>query len=133
MNQLIHFNVLLSDLLAAKVETGRSVVEVNVPAESIFVFHKLITFQERKNLQKMAKDIYYAYYMLRFSPNIQTILADFKKYHRLPEWRLVSKGLTDYFSKPYSKGILLVEKEFCPDSIVPDLRQHIYETFEQLK
>lgn len=81
----------------------------------------------------MAKDIYYAYYMLRFSPNIRSILANFKKYHRLPEWKLVAKGLSDHFSKPYSKGILLAEKEFGPDSIVPDLRQHIFETFEQLK
>lgn len=99
----------------------------------IFIFHKLITFQKRKNIQKIAKDVYYAYYMLRFSPNIQTILSDFKKYHNLPEWQLVAKGLSEHFSEPYSKGVLLVEREFGADSVVPDLRQHIFGTFEQLK
>ncbi len=133
VNQLVYFNILLSDIITAKIDTKATMVEVNIPSESIFIFHKLITFQERKNIQKIAKDVYYAYYMLRFSPNIRMILSDFKKYHNLPEWQLVAKGLSDHFSEPYSKGVLLVEREFGADSVVPDLRQHIFGTFEQLK
>jgi len=133
VDQLAYFNILLSDVTTAKIDVKATVVEVNIPSESIFIFHKLITFQERKDIQKIAKDIYYAYYMLRFSPNIRTILADFKKYHNLPEWQLVAKGLFDHFSAPHSKGVLLVESEFGADSIVSNLRQHIFETFEQLK
>lgn len=65
INQVRNFDMLLAD--TRKVDLPNH-LKVRTPSESIYVFHKLLTFPERENEAKMAKDLYYTYYFLRFSP-----------------------------------------------------------------
>lgn len=132
VDQLSYFNVLLSDLCTVSVKREGLSLEIKIPSEPIFVFHKIITFQFRENAAKVAKDLYYAYYVLRFSPNREQIKSAFKRYRRRAEWGLAKTALDVHFKSPTSNGVILIEKEFGPDSILADLRGHIWETFEDL-
>ncbi|MBI2092328.1 MAG: hypothetical protein HYT75_04985 [Deltaproteobacteria bacterium] len=80
----------------------------------------------------MAKDLYYAYYMLRFSPNKSETLLKLKQFKILPEWRIAAAAIVKNFSAITSEGVVLVEKEFGQDSIIKNLRKHILETFSML-
>lgn len=132
INALPYFDVVTSEISTIPIKTGSVPLKLKVPTESAFVFHKLITFQLRETPAKAAKDLYYAYYMLRYSPNIGRMLEDMQRHRLGPHWDLVCGGLRTAFASVDAPGPRMVEQEFGPDSLVSDLRQHILDTFLQL-
>lgn len=132
INALPHFDLLLSDLVTVPIQIRNNTLQLRIPSESIFILHKLITFQLRDTTSKAAKDLYYVYYMLRFSPHMQEIVQAMRGYHSKPEWKMVKAGLQKYFADEDSEGPILVEREFGTDSLINNLRRHILETFKQL-
>ena len=63
INEIKHFELLFESI--QNVNVGRHMVQI--PSESMFIFHKCLTFALRGNKPKFRKDLYYVYYMLRFS------------------------------------------------------------------
>jgi len=57
INEIENFNLLLESVITANINERK----VQIPTESMFVFHKLFTFIQRKNSQKFKKDLYYIY------------------------------------------------------------------------
>lgn len=133
LNALQYFDVLLSDTLIVAIKMKNIMIDLRIPSESIFVFHKLITYQLREAPSKAAKDLYYAYYMLRYSPHANQILQNIQGYHSKAEWKMVKKGLQRYFNDAASAGVLMVEREFGPDPLIANLRQHILQTFQKIQ
>lgn len=129
INSLPDFKMLFTEQLDVNVEG----IKISIPSESIFVFHKLATLVHRENLSKVAKDLYYIYYILRFSPNVKKIKDSFVGYKKTEVWLPVKKVLTNYFATINSKGVEMVEKEFGPDSILTDMKRHIFKVFDDLK
>jgi len=132
VNQLSHISTLLSDVNDVAIKNKGESFKIKIPSEAQYVFHKLITFQLRRNPAKRAKDLYYAYYMLRFSPNKEKIILSFDGYKKGSDWDLVKNGLDRYFKSETSEGVILVEREFGQDSIIMDMRKHIWEIFNEI-
>ena len=130
INEIEHFSLLLESVITAKIDKR----EMQIPTESMFVFHKLLTFVQRQDREKLKKDIYYVYYMLRFCPRkeycIGTVLSLIES---RKEGKQVQKNLNEYFSSVDSKGPLFVEAENGPDAYIDDLRQDIFERFNRLR
>lgn len=130
INQVKNFDMLLTD--TRKVDLPNH-LKVRIPSEAMYVFHKLLTFPERENEAKMAKDLYYAYYFLRFSPNKEEICSSIRTARKIEERKIINNNFKTYFGTAHSKGVLFVEREFGEDSIVSDLRHHIFETFAKVQ
>lgn len=67
------------------------------------------------------------------SPNKEEICSSIKTARKIEERKIISNNLKTYFGTMHSKGVLFVEREFGEDSIVSDLRRHIFETFVKVQ
>lgn len=129
INEIENFSILFEDV--KKTKLGKQ--EIQIPTESIFVFQKLLTFVQRQNREKLKKDLYYVYYMLRFSPSKEHLVADVSsRIKARKEGKKVSQNLYEYFRTVDSKGPLFVEEENGPDPYIDDLRQDIFDRFNML-
>jgi hypothetical protein len=126
INEIEHFSLLLGSAIKTKMD-GR---EIQIPTESMFTFHKLLTFVERQNKEKLKKDLYYVYYMLRFSPKKEQLSDDVVALiKKQKEGKQVKANLKEYFSSVDSKGPLFVEQENGPDAYISNVRQDAFDKF----
>jgi hypothetical protein len=126
INEIQHFSLLLGSIITVKMN-GKS---VRIPTESMFAFHKLLTFVDRENKEKLRKDLYYVYYMLRFSPKKEQLSDDVVSLiKKQKEGKQVKANLKEYFSSVDSKGPLFVEQENGPDAYINDVRQDAFDKF----
>ena len=130
INEVKHFSLLLDSVVTVKMDARA----IQIPTESMFTFHKLLTFVERQNKEKLRKDLYYAYYMLRFSPKKKQFVDDVLSLIKgKKEGKWVKQNLNDYFNNVDSKGPLFVEEENGPDDYIDDLKQDVFDRFNQLR
>ncbi|OGQ35504.1 MAG: hypothetical protein A3F16_01085 [Deltaproteobacteria bacterium RIFCSPHIGHO2_12_FULL_43_9] len=130
VNKIEHFGLLLESVIMVKVD-GR---EIQMPTESMFTFHKLLTFVQRQNKEKLKKDLYYVYYMLRFCPKKEQLVDDVLSIIKSrKEGKPVNQNLNEYFSSVDSKGPLFVEEENGPDAYIDNVRQDIFERFNRIR
>lgn len=106
---------------------------INCPSPSAFLYHKAATFVGRENKEKLAKDLYYIYFILRYAPDVDVILKEIYQYARDGYLIGVSGNINKYFEKVSSQGCLLVEQENGLDEYVDDVRQDIFDRFSRLK
>lgn len=126
INEIKDFSLLLSSVITAKIDS----TDIHIPTESMFTFHKMLTFIERQNKDKLKKDFYYAYYMLRFCPKKEQLADDVVTIIRKQkQGKKVMGNLKEYFSSIDSKGPLLVEEENGPDAYIGDVRQDVFDKF----
>lgn len=130
INEIENFGLLLESVTTAKI--GKH--EIQMPTEAMFVFHKLLTFIQRENSEKFKKDLYYVYYMLRFSSKKEELIGQVNAFIKSREQgAVVKRNLRKYFKDVSSQGPLLVEQESGPDEYIRDLRQDIFERFQMLR
>jgi len=111
INEIQHFSLLLGSIITVKMN-GKS---IRIPTESMFAFHKLLTFVDRENKEKLRKDLYYVYYISLIK--------------KQKEGKQVKANLKEYFSSVDSKGPLFVEQENGPDAYIGDVRQDAFDRF----
>lgn len=129
INEIENFSLLLESVITASIDKQK----VQIPTESMFVFHKLLTFVQRQNSEKFKKDLYYAYYMLRFCPGKEGLINKVNLLIKENEQgKNVKQNIRKYFSKADAQGPMLVEQENGPDEYISDLRQDIFERFKKL-
>lgn len=130
INEIENFNLLLESVIIVAVGSQK----IQIPTESMFVFHKLLTFVQRQNSEKLKKDLYYAYYVLRFCPEKEDLINKVGLLIKNKEQgKSVKRNMRKYFKEADSQGPILVEQENGPDSYIDDLRQDILERFNKLK
>jgi hypothetical protein len=130
INEIQHFGLLLDSVTTVQMNA----TVIRVPTEAMFTFHKLLTFVDRKNKEKLRKDLYYVYYMLRFCPQREKLAGEVAAFIKnRKEGKSVAKNLKGYFGSVDSKGPLFVEQENGPDEFIHALRQDIFERFSKLR
>lgn len=124
LETLPYFNILLESPITVVLFS----CQLQIPAESIFIFHKLLTFVERENKEKLRKDLYYIYYMLRFSPNKEDVIIQIRDLIKSrKEGKAVVKNIRQYFVSKDDKGPVLIEQENGPDDLIDDVRRDAYD------
>ncbi len=130
INEIQHFSLLLSSVITAQMDLK----SIQIPTESMFTFHKLLTFVDRENKEKLRKDLYYVYYMLRFCPKREQLADDVVALiKKRKEGKQVKENLKEYFSSVDSKGPLFVEQENGPDAYIDNVRQDVFDKFSGIR
>ena len=134
INKIDKFDFLLENRMSIKVraDRGKTSYKVQCPKPSAFLFHKGATFIDREGELKQAKDLHYMYFILRYAPNLDIVLAEVAEYKKKGYFIGISKNIRKYFERKTSQGSLMVEKENGPDEYIADLRQDIFERFNEL-
>jgi len=126
INEIQHFNLLLGSVVTVQMN-GKS---LQIPTESMFTFHKLLTFIDRENKDKLKKDLYYVYYMLRFSPKKEQLVDDVVVLiKKLKEGKRVKESLKEYFNSMDSKGPFFVAQENGPDAYLSNIKEDAFDKF----
>ena len=126
INEIQNFSLLLGSVITTQMAGNK----IQIPTESMFTFHKLLTFVDRGNKEKLKKDLYYVYYMLRFCPKREQLADDVVALiKKRKEGKQVKENLKDYFNSVDSKGPLLVEEENGPDAYIDNVRQDVFDKF----
>ena len=129
LNTIPHFNLLLESPITVNLFS----CQIQIPSEAVFIFHKLLTFIDRENKEKLRKDLYYSYYMFRFSPNKDKVIGEIKELlKRKSEGKIVKSNIEKYFRMEDDKGPVLIEQENGPDDYISNIREDAYERIIKL-
>ena len=134
INKIDKFDFLLENRvpIIVRTERGKASYKIQCSKPSAFLYHKGATFIEREEKLKQAKDLHYMYFILRYAPNLDIILAEIAEYKKKGHFANISKNIKKYFERKTSQGCLMIEKENGPDEYIDDLRQDIFERFSEL-
>jgi hypothetical protein len=134
INKVDKFDFLLENRITIKVRAGREKIsyKIQCPKPSAFLYHKGAIFIDREEELKQAKDLHYMYFILRYTPNLDIILAEVAGYKKKGYFIGIYKNIKKYFERKTSQGCLMIEKENGPDEYIDDLRQDIFERFNEL-
>jgi len=135
INKIDKFDFLLKHRISINIQGKQKKKSylINCPKPSAFLYHKGATFIDRENKEKQAKDLYYMYFILRYAPDIDTILKEVFQYREKRYLMGVPDNINKFFERVSSQGCLLVEQENGPDEYIHDVRQDIFDRFKRLK
>lgn len=101
VNTIENFDILFQSPVEAAVERNL----IKIPNPAIFAFHKLLTFSARGKDNTRRKDLYYAYYVLFFSPEKAKLHQDISGLiQTLKQGSRVRQNVEEYFKDPHDKG-----------------------------
>ena len=134
VNKIENFHILMSDYIEIQIgrQSGLKPFKIKIPPPYLFLFHKAITFITREDESKIAKDLFYAYYILRFHPNKEKLLSEVKSIPYKVEKRQAAENIRQYFSRISDKGCLMVEEQNGPDAFVFSVREDAHQRFSEL-
>ncbi len=135
INKIEKFDFLLQHRIPITVKSKKKdkAYVLNCPKPSAFLHHKGSTFIDRMNKEKQAKDLYYMYFILRYAPDTEVILKEVSEYKAKGYLPGVSDNIKKFFERVSSQGCLMIEEENGDDEYIRDVRQDIFERFENLK
>ncbi len=135
INKIDKFDFLLKHRISINIQIKKKNKSyfINCPKPSAFLYHKGATFVDRENKEKQAKDLYYMYFILRYSPDIDLILRKISLYRKKGYLKSVPDNINKFFERVSSQGCLLVEQENGPDEYIHDVRQDIFDRFKRLR
>lgn len=125
------FEVLLKDPLTLQVGAPMKAA-VHVPRPELFLFHKGITFVNRSEPMKRDKDLFYIYFILRFSPDTSGLLDAVARLKSHEYFEAFRRNLADYLADPSRPGYLMLRpfvSQWVPER---DVNKEIEETFRDL-
>jgi len=129
LNRLDGFDFLINNVMEIPLKRGVREYALRCPRPGAFVLHKCATFTDRDDRQKMGKDLYYAYFVLRHSPDQEELAAEMRKYVKDDLFAKASANIKEYFSGDGGRGSVMIEKENGPDEYLEDLQGDIYSRF----
>lgn len=129
VSKLDDFQFLLENRMVIPLKRGAKAYALHCPKPSAFVLHKCATFTDRDDPQKKAKDLYYAYFILRHAPDQGELLKQLRGYADKPLYKKAAANIKAYFQSETSRGCVMVEKEHGPDDYIEDLPADIFRRF----
>jgi len=86
VSKVEYSEIILDNVIEMKIKAETTFIEAFIPSPENYVFHKLLTFSLRPDPAKMRIDLYYTYYVLRFSPNPASLLSHILQFKDRPEY-----------------------------------------------
>jgi hypothetical protein len=132
LNRIEGFSFLLENRMIVRMKTRAGVRTIFCPKPSAFLYDKLGTFSNRESELKKAKDLFYAYFVLRYSPDIPDIYRQIRLYKKQGIFPHVDSQLRSFFAALTSPGPLWIEKENGPDDFIENVRRDAFTRFNEL-
>ncbi|MBN1766019.1 MAG: hypothetical protein JW860_12225 [Sedimentisphaerales bacterium] len=133
INKIDQFGFLLKHRIQIGIQQEKQKLTLYCPKPSAFLYHKAATYMNREYREKQSKDLYYMYFILRYAPDIENILNDVSQYALKNIFKDAPANLDADFSRIFSRGCLLVERENGPDDMIHDVRQDIFDRFKRFR
>ncbi|MDP8216185.1 MAG: GSU2403 family nucleotidyltransferase fold protein [Candidatus Kaelpia imicola] len=135
INKIEKFDFLLQHRIPITVKSKKKdkTYILNCPKPSAFLYHKGSTFIDRMNKEKQAKDLYYMYFILRYASDIEVIFKEVSEYTKKGYLPGAADNINKFFERVSSQGCLMIEEENGDDEYIHDVRQDIFERFENFK
>lgn len=127
INKVENFEFLMENKRKINIKYKNKKYGIFCPEPVAFLLHKCVTFIDRDEKEKQAKDLYYAYFILRYAP--EEIFKDIKKYNKNIILK-VFENIKKYFNFKTSNACM-VERECGNDYYIEDLRGDIFERFNK--
>lgn len=131
-NRIEAFELLLKQTVMIPVKIRKESLTVKMPSPEIFFYHKAITFVMRSAKFKRDKDLFYAYFILKFHPDRESlvkVLAGMKKNEYFNAFR---ENIREYLSGLSSPGYLILRPFLREWTEEGKINQDIQETFEPI-
>ncbi len=126
------FEILLKDPVTLQVGPPQRRLAVQVARPELFLYHKGITFVSRSDSLKRDKDLFYVYFILRFSPDPQGVLDAVSRLESHEYFGAFRRNLTDYLADPSRQGYLMLRPFVSRWVEERDVNREIEETFRGL-
>ncbi len=126
------FEILLKDPLTLQVGPPQRRLAVQVPRPELFLYHKGITFVSRSDSMKRDKDLFYVYFILRFSTDLQGLLDAVSRLKSHEYFGTFHRNLTDYLADPSRQGYLMLRPFVSRWVEERNVNREIEETFRDL-
>ncbi|MDQ7773532.1 MAG: GSU2403 family nucleotidyltransferase fold protein [Elusimicrobiales bacterium] len=130
LSRLDDFGFLLKNTVTLRLRRGNSEYILKCPSPAAFVLHKCATFAGRADAQKIGKDLYYAYFVLRYAPDGAALLSELRGYGRSAIFRRARANVRAWFPDKYGRGCVYVRRENGPDEYIEDLAGDIFRRFD---
>ncbi|MBI3323555.1 MAG: hypothetical protein HYZ95_03720 [Candidatus Omnitrophica bacterium] len=125
------FEILLKDPLTLQVGAPGKLA-VQVPRPELFLFHKGITFVNRSEPMKRDKDLFYVYFILRFSPDAPGLLDAVARLKSHEYFGAFRRNLRGYLADPSHEGYRMLRPFVSRWVAERDVNREIEETFQGL-
>ncbi len=133
LNRIEGFGFLLENRMMARMKTRAGGHRLFCPKPAAFLYDKLGTFSSRENELKKAKDLFYAYFVLRFSPDLPELYRQVRLYQKQGIFPHIQSDLRSFFGTLTSPGPLWIEKENGPDEFIENVRRDAFTRFNELR
>jgi len=133
LNRIEGFRFLLENRMAVRIRAKAGVFTIFCPQPAAFLYDKLGIFAGRETELKKAKDVFYAYFVLRYCPDLPALYRQIGLYHKLGVFPSVESSLRLFFQTPTSPGPLWIEKENGPDEFIENIRRDAFTRFNELR
>ena len=107
-NRIEVFELLLRQAVSVPIKVKNELLTVKIPPPEIFFYHKAITFVMRSEEFKRDKDLFYAYFMLKFHPDKEALLATLAGLEKDDYFRAFGENIREYLSDYSSPGYLML-------------------------
>jgi len=126
------FEILLEGPLTLHVGRPQRSLAVQVPRPELFLYHKGITFVSRSDSMKRDKDLFYVYFILRFSPDRSGLLEAVSHLKPHEYFGTFRRNLVDYVADPSRQGYLMLRPFVSRWVEERNVNKEIEETFQDL-
>jgi len=109
-NRIEAFEILLKQTVSISIplKTKAESLTVKMPAPEIFFYHKAITFVMRSAKFKRDKDLFYAYFILKFHPDKESLVVSLAGLKKDEYFKAFRENIREYLSDFSSPGYLIL-------------------------
>lgn len=133
LNRIEGFEFLLENRMMVRMKTKAGMYTIYCPKPAAFLYDKLGTFSSRENELKKAKDLFYAYFVLRYSPDLPELYQQTRLYQKQGIFPHIDSELRSFFRTLTSPGPLWIEKENGLDEFIDNVRRDAFTRFNELR
>lgn len=128
-NRIDAFELLLKQTVTVPLKVGDEILTIKVPRPEIFFYHKVITFVMRSAHFKRDKDLFYAYFILKFHPNKEELLRSLADLKKDDYFHAFQQNIKEYLSDFSSPGYLILRPFLRSWMEETAINQEIHNTF----
>jgi len=107
-NRIEAFELLLKQMVTIPIQVKNDLLTVKIAAPEIFFYHKVITFVMRSAKFKRNKDLFYAYFILKFHPDRELLVKALAGMKKDEYFKAFQENIREYLSKLSSPGYLIL-------------------------
>ena len=107
-NRIDAFELLLKEPMTVPLKIKGEMLTIKMPTPEIFLYHKAITFVMRSADFKRDKDLFYAYFILKFHPDKEVLVKALRDLRKDDYFDAFRQNIKEYLSDFSSPGYLML-------------------------